>query len=145
MAYDDGSPPDDLANAAGEISTEIGVGPDENGDGTSADAHASPFAETARVQIAYPTPHLRFARAVAAVATTLTSHAETSSPLQSRRVVDMSTDKWFFLTPPLLPTKLLAAPSPADNALGCKGATSLAPALARMVHIKTLILNGSYL
>ena len=53
MAYDDGSPPDDLANAAGEISTEIGVGPDENGDGTSADAPASPLAETARVQIAY--------------------------------------------------------------------------------------------
>ena len=60
ISYDDGPPPDEqadeLANAAGKISTEIGVVPDENGDGTSADAPASPLAETARVQIAYPLP-----------------------------------------------------------------------------------------
>jgi hypothetical protein len=53
ISYDDGPPPDEqadeLANAAGKISTEIGVVPDENGDGTSADAPASPLAETARV------------------------------------------------------------------------------------------------
>ena len=84
MAYDDGSPPDDLANAAGEISTEIGVGPDENGDGTSADAPASPLAETARVQIAYPTPppvrwgsHTEHALGAPATAQAETSSADT--------------------------------------------------------------------
>ena len=36
MPYDNGSPPDDIAAAAGEVLTEIGAAPTENGGGTSA-------------------------------------------------------------------------------------------------------------
>jgi hypothetical protein len=54
MPSGDGSTPDELANEAGENLTEIGVGPEENGDGTSAAAPTSPLTETARVQFAPP-------------------------------------------------------------------------------------------
>jgi hypothetical protein len=45
MPYDNGSPPDDIAAAAGEVLTEIGGG-------TSATATASSLGETARVLLA---------------------------------------------------------------------------------------------
>ena len=48
MFYDNGSTPDDIAAAAGEISTEIGAAPPENGGGTSATASASSLGATAR-------------------------------------------------------------------------------------------------
>ena len=54
MFYDNGSTPDDIAAAAGEISTEIGAAPPENGGGTSATASASSLGETARVLLAPP-------------------------------------------------------------------------------------------
>ena len=50
MPYDDGSPPDDIAAAAGEVLTEIGGG-------TSATATASSLGETARVLLASPSTH----------------------------------------------------------------------------------------
>ena len=52
MPYDNGSPPDDIAAAAGEVLTEIGAAPTENGGGTSATATASSLGETARVLLA---------------------------------------------------------------------------------------------
>ena len=54
MPYDNGSPPDDIAAAAGEVLTEIGAAPTENGGGTSATATASSLGETARVLLAPP-------------------------------------------------------------------------------------------
>ena len=57
MFYDNGSTPDDIAAAAGEILTEIGVAPTENGGGTSATATASSISETARVLLASPPTH----------------------------------------------------------------------------------------
>ena len=50
MPYDNGSPPDDIAAAAGEVLTEIGGG-------TSATATASSLGETARVLLASPSTH----------------------------------------------------------------------------------------
>ena len=49
MSNDNGSPPDDNADAAGEVLKEIGVDPPENGGGTSATATASSISETALV------------------------------------------------------------------------------------------------
>ena len=57
MSYDNGSPPDDIAAAAGEVLTEIGAAPTENGGGTSATATASSLGETARVLLASPSTH----------------------------------------------------------------------------------------
>ena len=57
MSYDNGSPPDDIAAAASEVLTEIGVAPTENGSGTSATATASSLGETARVLLASPSTH----------------------------------------------------------------------------------------
>ena len=48
MFYDNGSTPDDIAAAAGEVLTEIGAAPTENGGGTSATATASSLGETLR-------------------------------------------------------------------------------------------------
>ena len=54
MSYDNGSPPDDIADAAGEGLTEIGAAQNANGGGTSAVATALPLAATARVLLASP-------------------------------------------------------------------------------------------
>ena len=54
MPNDNGSTPDDIADAAGESLKEIGVAPPENGGGTSATASASSLGETARVLLAPP-------------------------------------------------------------------------------------------
>ena len=54
MPNDNGSTPDDIADAAGESLKEIGVAPPENGGGTSATATASSLGETARVLLAPP-------------------------------------------------------------------------------------------
>ena len=54
MSNDNGSPPDDNADAAGEVLTEIGGAPPENGGDTSATATASSISETARVLLASP-------------------------------------------------------------------------------------------
>ena len=59
MSNDNGSTPDDIADAAGESLKEIGVDPPENGDGTSATATASSISETARVLLASPPTHPR--------------------------------------------------------------------------------------
>ena len=57
MSNDNGSTPDDNADAAGEVLKEIGVAPPENGGGTSATATASSISETARVLLASPPTH----------------------------------------------------------------------------------------
>ena len=57
MSNDNGSTPDDNADAAGEVLKEIGVAPPENGGGTSATATASSLGETARVLLASPSTH----------------------------------------------------------------------------------------
>ena len=57
MSNDNGSTPDDIADAAGESLKEIGVAPPENGGGTSATATASSISETARVLLASPPTH----------------------------------------------------------------------------------------
>ena len=57
MSNDNGSPPDDNADAAGEVLTEIGGAPPENGGDTSATATASSISETARVLLASPPTH----------------------------------------------------------------------------------------
>ena len=54
MSNDNGSTPDDNADAAGEVLTEIGGAPPENGGATSATATASSISETARVLLASP-------------------------------------------------------------------------------------------
>ena len=54
MSYHNGSPPDDIADAAGEGLTEIGAAQNANGGGTSAVATALPLAATARVLLASP-------------------------------------------------------------------------------------------
>ena len=57
MSNDNGSTPDDNADAAGEVLTEIGGAPPENGGATSATATASSISETARVLLASPPTH----------------------------------------------------------------------------------------
>ena len=57
MSNDNGSTPDDYADAAGEVLTEIGGAPPENGGATSATATASSISETARVLLASPPTH----------------------------------------------------------------------------------------